>query len=506
VAWNEVDCHYIPRVQFEWLKVVNGTFFSNEKSFIIASFFAFFLVFQPVSPLFVPENSSVFLLAWKEFWMSDNIQITHNVLPLYRFAEDRLSLKAQLQRSVSVDASVHAAVDAILSHVRERGDNAVLDYTERFQGIRLSEMLVSPDAIDAARRNADPAFLALLEEAYANIIRFHQHEVEKSFFYEAEGGVLLGQRVTPMERALLYVPGGKASYPSSLLMNAAPATVAGVKDIFVTTPCDASGEVHPDILAAASVAGIRSVYKLGGAQAIAAFAYGTETIPKVDIITGPGNKYVALAKKQVFGHVAIDSIAGPSEVVIIADESANPEFIVLDLFAQAEHDPDASAVLITSSSTLAAAVQQCAEARLPEMLRYEIIAMSLQHNGAIVLVESLEEACTVSDMIAPEHLELHVEHPWEILPNLHHAGAIFMGGYSCETVGDYFAGPNHTLPTNGTARFFSPLSVRDFVKHTSIISYSKKQLNRCGEKIAAFADHEGLQAHAEAVRARLRTL
>jgi len=428
------------------------------------------------------------------------------VLKLYRFAEERSALKEQLRRSVTFDSAAQSAVDEILQQVRQNGDRAVLDYTERFQGIRLSAMMVSPDAIEEAYRNADPGFLAVLEEAYTNIVLFHQHEVEKSFFYEAEGGVVLGQRVTPMEKALLYVPGGKASYPSSLLMNAAPAKVAGVKDIFITTPCDDAGEVSPNILAAAAVAGISSVYKLGGAQAIAAFAYGTESIPKVDIITGPGNKFVALAKKQVFGHVAIDSIAGPSEVVIIADESANPDFIVLDMFAQAEHDPDASAVLITPSGSLALAVQKCAEARLPAMLRREIIASSLQHNGAIVLVGSLEEACTVSDMIAPEHLELHVEHPWDILPFIHHAGALFMGGYSCETVGDYFAGPNHTLPTNGTARFFSPLSVRDFVKHTSIISYSKQQLRRSGEKIAAFADYEGLQAHAEAVRERLRTL
>ena len=428
------------------------------------------------------------------------------MLKLYRFAEERSALKEQLRRSVTFDSAAQSAVDEILQQVRQNGDRAVLDYTERFQGIRLSAMMVSPDAIEEAYRNADPGFLAVLEEAYTNIVLFHQHEVEKSFFYEAEGGVVLGQRVTPMEKALLYVPGGKASYPSSLLMNAAPAKVAGVKDIFITTPCDDAGEVSPNILAAAAVAGISSVYKLGGAQAIAAFAYGTESIPKVDIITGPGNKFVALAKKQVFGHVAIDSIAGPSEVVIIADESANPDFIVLDMFAQAEHDPDASAVLITPSGSLALAVQKCAEARLPAMLRREIIASSLQHNGAIVLVGSLEEACTVSDMIAPEHLELHVEHPWDILPFIHHAGALFMGGYSCETVGDYFAGPNHTLPTNGTARFFSPLSVRDFVKHTSIISYSKQQLRRSGEKIAAFADYEGLQAHAEAVRERLRTL
>ena len=428
------------------------------------------------------------------------------MLPLYRFAEECSALKEQLNRSVAFDASVHSIVDEILQRVRQHGDIALLDYTEQFQGIRLTDMLVSSDEIEQAHKDADPAFLEVLEEAYRNIISFHQHEVEKSFFYEGEGGVILGQRITPMEKALLYVPGGKASYPSSLLMNAAPAKVSGVKDIFITTPCDAAGKVNTDILAAAAVAGIGSVYKLGGAQAIAAFAYGTETIPKVDSITGPGNKYVALAKKQVFGHVSIDSIAGPSEVVIIADESANPEFIVLDMFAQAEHDPDASAVLITTSYTLAEAVRECAEKLLPAMLRHDIIASSLEHNGAIVLVESLEEACKVSDMIAPEHLELHVEHPWDILPGINHAGAIFMGGYSCETVGDYFAGPNHTLPTSGTARFFSPLSVRDFIKHTSIISYSKKQLQRSGEKIAAFADHEGLQAHAEAVRARLRVL
>ena len=428
------------------------------------------------------------------------------MLQLYRFAEESSALKAHLSRGAACDASVSSVVEEILRQVRLNGDSAVLDYTERFQGIRLSSMLVSHDNIDEAYKNADQGFLAVLEEAYSNIVCFHQHEVEKSFFYETGNGVMLGQRVTPMEKAMLYVPGGKASYPSSLLMNAAPAKVAGVKEIVVTTPCDVSGKVSAGILAAAAVAGVGSVYKIGGAQAIGAFAYGTETLPRVDIITGPGNKYVAMAKKLVFGHVAIDSIAGPSEVVIIADDSANPDFIVLDMFAQAEHDPDASAVLITPSLSLADAVQKGIEARLPDMLRREIIASSLRHNGAIVIVSSLDEACSVSDMIAPEHLELHVEHPWDLLPQLHHAGAVFMGGYSCETAGDYFAGPNHTLPTSGTARFFSPLSVRDFVKHTSIISYSKKQLQCCGEKIAAFADHEGLQAHAEAVRVRLKTL
>lgn len=426
------------------------------------------------------------------------------MLNIYRYATDKEALKKQLERSVIYEPDVENAVHDILHSVRTEGDTAVRDFTERFQGVRLQEMMVSPEEIAEAYENADPAFIGVLEEAYRNITAFHRHEVEKSFFYEEPGGVILGQRVTPMEKAMLYVPGGKAAYPSSLLMNAAPAQVAGVGEICLTTPCDREGKISPHILAAAAVAGVGRVYKLGGAQAVAAFAYGTQTIPKVDIITGPGNKYVALAKKMVFGHVAIDSIAGPSEVVVLADESANPDFIVLDMFAQAEHDPDASAVLITPSEKLAFAVRDAAMRRIGGMLRKEVITGALSANGAIVITGSMEEACRVSDMIAPEHLELHVASPWDVLTGIRHAGAVFMGAYSCETVGDYFAGPNHTLPTNGTARFFSPLSVRDFIKHTSIISYSRKQLFACGEKIASFADHEGLQAHAEAVRERLR--
>lgn len=428
------------------------------------------------------------------------------MLKIYHFAKEQAALREQLGRTVSFDPEAARTVDDILHRVRSEGDEAVLDFTERFQGVRLSEMKVSAEEIEAAYAAADLEFIGILEEAYRNITDFHRHEAERSFFYERQGGVILGQRVTPMERALLYVPGGKASYPSSVLMNAAPAQVAGVREIYMTTPCDADGKVSPHILAAARVAGVTNVYKLGGAQAIAAFAFGTGKIPKVDIITGPGNKYVALAKKQVFGHVSIDSIAGPSEVVVIADGSADPEFIVMDMFAQAEHDPDASAVLITPSEALALAVQEAAGRLVGGMLRGEVISRSLAENGAIVLVDSMEEACRASDTIAPEHLELHVPNPWEILPDLHHAGAIFMGAWSCETVGDYFAGPNHTLPTNGTARFFSPLSVRDFVKHTSIISWSKDELRNSGAKIARFADQEGLQAHAEAVRARLRKL
>ena len=438
---------------------------------------------------------------------------THNhhstedaVLTIYQFPKEKEALRKQLSRTVSFDPDTRRTVDDILHRVMTEGDDAVIDFTECFQGVRLSDLRVSAEEIELAYRDADPEFISILEEAYRNITEFHRHEAERSFFYERAGGVILGQRVTPMERALLYVPGGKAAYPSSVLMNAAPAQVAGVREISMTTPCDAEGRVSPHILAAARVAGITSVYRLGGAQAIAAFAFGTASIPKVDIITGPGNKYVALAKKQVFGHVSIDSIAGPSEVVVIADGDADPEFIVMDLFAQAEHDPDASAVLITPSASLAEAVRSLAASLAGGMHRGEVISKALSANGAIVVVDSMAEACRVSDMIAPEHLELHVHNPWEILPDLHHAGAIFMGPWSCETVGDYFAGPNHTLPTNGTARFFSPLSVRDFVKHTSIISWSKGELRQSGAKIAHFADQEGLQAHAEAVRARLRKL
>ncbi|WP_294345240.1 histidinol dehydrogenase [Prosthecochloris sp.] len=428
------------------------------------------------------------------------------MLRLFTYAEEKSELQRHLSRSVTFEPEVREVVQEILRNIETGGDRALFEYTEKFQGFMPGEITVSADLIEDAYRSADRDFIAILEEAYCNITAFHKHESEKSFFCEGENGVILGQRVTPLERVMLYVPGGKAAYPSSLLMNVAPAQVAGVQEIFLTTPCDSEGRVSSHILAAAHVAGIDTIYKFGGAQAVAAFAFGTERVPKVDKITGPGNKYVALAKKEVFGHVSIDSIAGPSEVVVIADDSADPEFIVLDLFAQSEHDPDASSVLITDSAALATAVTSLANEKISTMQRASIIQEALAANGAIVLTKDIREACEVSNIIAPEHLELHVRDSWEILPDLKHAGAIFMGSYSCESVGDYFAGPNHTLPTNGTARFFSPLSVRDFIKHTSLISYSKEQLGLSGEKIAQFADHENLQAHAEAVRARLRKL
>ena len=428
------------------------------------------------------------------------------MLRLFACAEEKSEMLRHLSRSVTFEPEVRSVVLEILKNIQERGDAALFEYTGKFQGFMPGEITVSADEIQEAYRSADRDFIEVLEEAYRNITEFHELESEKSFFCERENRVILGQRVTPLERVMLYVPGGKAAYPSSLLMNVVPAQVAGVKEIFLTTPCDAEGRVSPHILAAAHVAGVDTIYKFGGAQAVGAFAYGTERVPKVDKITGPGNKYVALAKKEVFGHVSIDSIAGPSEVVVIADDSADPEFIVLDLFAQSEHDPDASSVLITDSAELAETVKALANEKVSEMERGDIIKQALVANGAIILTRDISEACEVSNMIAPEHLELHVRDSWEILPDLKHAGAIFMGSYSCESVGDYFAGPNHTLPTNGTARFFSPLSVRDFIKHTSIISYSKEQLALSGDKIARFADHENFQAHAEAVRARLKKL
>ncbi len=441
----------------------------------------------------------------ERFCIRKNIK-KNTVLRLFTYAGEKPELQRHLDRSVTFEPEVRQVVLEILKNIEDRGDEALDEYTERFQGYRPGEITVSKDMIEDAYRGADKDFIAVLDEAYANITAFHEHESEKSFFCEGENRVILGQRVTPLERVMLYVPGGKAAYPSSLLMNVVPAQVAGVKEIFLTTPCDSDGRVSPHILAAAHVAGVDTIYKFGGAQAVGAFAFGTERVPKVDKITGPGNKYVALAKKEVFGHVSIDSIAGPSEVVVIADDSADPEFIVLDLFAQSEHDLDASSVLITDSVELAEAVRKLADDMVTAMERADIIRQALHANGAIVLTKDIREACEVSNMIAPEHLELHVRDSWEILPDLKHAGAIFMGSYSCESVGDYFAGPNHTLPTNGTARFFSPLSVRDFVKHTSIISYSKEQLALSGDKIAQFADRENLQAHAEAVRARLRKL
>lgn len=414
------------------------------------------------------------------------------------------SLRTFLLRRSIFDAETEQRVREILSQVRSEGDAAVRRFTKAFDGVDLKVFRLSPRALNAALKLVPKSLFKILEQAADNITRFHEHELEKSFFYDDGDGVLIGQKVTPLERALCYVPGGKAVYPSSVLMNVIPAKVAGVREIFITSPVRAAGHIHPYIAAAAKVVGIDVLYQIGGAQAIAAFAFGTEQIPKVDKITGPGNKYVAIAKRMVFGEVSIDSVAGPSEIAIIADDTANPTYLTLDLFSQAEHDEDASAVLITPSHRLAEAVQHEAQRWIKKMPRKSIIEAALQHHSAIILVNDLAQACEVSNRLAPEHLEVQTAQPWELLPQLHHAGAIFLGEHSSEPVGDYFAGPNHTLPTSGTARFFSALSTKDFLKRTSIIQYTKARLLKTGESIAAFADAEALPAHAEAIRIRLR--
>ncbi len=421
------------------------------------------------------------------------------------YKQDPEFLKSFLLRRHSSDASVEAAVKAIFADVKANGDDAVRRYTEQFDGARLSSFRVSQDELNDAFKNADKNLLRILEQAAANITRFHQHELDRSFFYEDGDGVLIGQKVTPIERALFYVPGGKAVYPSSVLMNAIPAKVAGVSEMYLTSPCNKEGNIHPNILLAAQVVGLTNIFKLGGAQAIAAFAFGTQSCPKVDKITGPGNQYVAMAKRLAFGDVAIDSIAGPSEIAVIADEGANPTFITLDLFSQAEHDEMASAILITPSKDLAERVQVEARQHLLRLPRRAIIESAISNHSAIILTRDLDEACEVANRLAPEHLEVQTRNPFELLPKLNHAGAIFLGAYSSEPVGDYFAGPNHTLPTSGTARFFSPLSTKDFLKRTSIISYTKARLMKSGNDIAYFADAEHLQAHAEAIRVRLQS-
>lgn len=420
------------------------------------------------------------------------------------YKQDATFLKTFLHRRHMFDASVEATVKAIFADVKANGDEAVRRYAEQFDGAKLSSFRVSQQERNEAFKNADKKLLRILERAAANIARFHQHELDRSFFYDDGDGVLIGQKVTPIERALFYVPGGKAVYPSSALMNVIPAKVAGVPEMHLTSPCDKAGKIHPNILLAAEVVGVKNIFKLGGAQAIAAFAFGTESCPKVDKITGPGNQYVAMAKRLAFGEVSIDSIAGPSEIAIIADDGANPTFITLDLFSQAEHDEAASAILITPSKDLAERVQAEAQRLLPQTPRRAIIESAIANHSAIILTSDLDEACDVANALAPEHLEAQTRNPFELLPKLNNAGAIFLGAYSSEPVGDYFAGPNHTLPTSGTARFFSPLSTKDFLKRTSIISYTKARLLKTGDDIAYFADAERLYAHAEAIRARLK--
>ena len=403
-------------------------------------------------------------------------------------------------RRMNADPRVTASVAAIVEDVKERGDEAVREYSLKFDGWA-GEMPVSESEWAEGAAQCDAFLLQVMKEAAQNIADFHRRQIPQGFEVEKENGVILGQKVTPLERVGIYVPGGTAAYPSTVLMNAVPASVAGVKEIIMVTPAK-EGRIKPEILAAAKIAGVTKIFKVGGAQAIAALAYGTQTVPAVDKITGPGNIYVATAKKLVYGQVDIDMIAGPSEILVIADESADAERAAADMLSQAEHDVLASAVMVTTSARLAELVAAEIERQLAELPRREIAQRSIEDNGRVIVTESLDDAVEIANALAPEHLEVYTSDPFALLPRLVNAGSIFLGGYTPEPVGDYFAGPNHTLPTSGTARFSSPLSGADFVKRSSYIHYTKEALKEAGEKIAAFAESEGLQAHANAVRIR----
>ena len=400
------------------------------------------------------------------------------------------------------NAEVERTVSEVLRSVRERGDEALLEYTERFDGVRPQPLSVSPEEIEAALELVGAEFLNILREAAENISAFHSRQKREGFQMEKADGVVLGQRFTAIEKVGLYVPGGTASYPSTVLMDAIPAKIAGVDELILCTPPDRNGKIAPAILAAAHVAGVDRIFKCGGAQAIAAMAYGTESVPRVYKIVGPGNIFVATAKRMAFGQVSIDMIAGPSDVLVLADESANARFVAADLLAQAEHDRLATAILVTTSRRLAQETAQEVERQLAELPRKEIAGASIEKNGKIILCNDLTEAAVCANRIAPEHLELCVAEPLALLPLVRNAGSIFLGHSSPEALGDYFAGPNHTLPTMGTARFASPLSVDDFIKKSSVTCYTPQALARVADKIAVFARAEGLEAHARSVEVR----
>ena len=399
--------------------------------------------------------------------------------------------------------SVSDTVAEIIARVREAGDAALYEYGEKFDGVRLTSLAVTPEEMEEALTQVEGEFLAILEKAAVNIRRFHEKQVRNSFILNEENGVVIGQKIIPVDRAGLYVPGGTAAYPSTVLMDAIPAKIAGCREVVMVTPPGKDGRVNPVILAAAYVAGIDRIFKVGGAQAVAALAYGTQSIPKVDKIVGPGNAYVAEAKKQVYGTVSIDMIAGPSEILIVADGKSSPRHLAADLLSQAEHDRMASAVLVTDSAELAAAVQAELEVQIPRLSRCEIARTSIDVNGKIIVAPDLDTAIAIATEIAPEHLELCVDNPFDYLDRIRHAGSIFMGRNCPEALGDYFAGPNHTLPTSGTARFSSPLSVDDFVKKTQYTYYTKDALARVAKDVAYFAEKEGLTAHAKSAVIRL---
>lgn len=409
-----------------------------------------------------------------------------------------------LKRSPNSYGAYEERVAAIIDAVREKGDEAVFSFTKQFDGADISAdcILVTKEEIEAAYAAVDPVLLTVIRKALVNIRAYHEKQRQYSWFDSGDNGVILGQKVTPLQRVGVYVPGGKAVYPSSVLMNVLPAKVAGVDEIIMTTPPGRNGQICASTLVAATEAGVDRIYKVGGAQAIAALTFGTDSIPKVDKIVGPGNIYVALAKKAVFGHVSIDSIAGPSEILVLADESANPRFVAADLLSQAEHDEMASAILVTTSQALAERVSDHVERFTAQLERKEIIQKSLDNYGYILVAGSEEEAIETANEIASEHLEIVMRDPFTVMTKIRNAGAIFLGTYSSEPLGDYFAGPNHVLPTNGTAKFFSALSVDDFIKKSSIISYSREALEPVYRDIVQFAECEQLTAHANSIRVR----
>ncbi|MED4163961.1 histidinol dehydrogenase [Halalkalibacterium halodurans] len=413
---------------------------------------------------------------------------------------DSVSLKRDLDTGTDMQQD---AVHSIIAQVREQGDQALFTLTKQFDGADLTTLRVQQAEIEAAYREMEEPVLQTIGEAIENIRDFHERQKRNSWMTTKPDGTILGQKITPLDSVGLYVPGGKAAYPSSIMMNVIPAQVAGVQNIVIVSPPQKDGSIPAGVLVTAAELGVKTILKVGGAQAIAALAYGTESVPAVDKITGPGNIYVALAKRAVFGHVDIDMIAGPSEIVVLADERANPRYIAADLLSQAEHDERASAILVTPSRALAEEVAVEVDQQLTTLPKREIAAASIRDYGAIYVTETLEEAVSVVNELAPEHLEILAEEPMSFLGKIRHAGAIFLGPYSSEPVGDYFAGPNHVLPTNGTARFSSPLNVDDFVKKSSIISYSKAALLENGAKISALARLEGLEAHARAIDIRL---
>lgn len=413
-------------------------------------------------------------------------------------------LKDLLKRSPSSYGTYEQTVSEIVNNVKENGDKAVFEYTEKFDHFALNSgnIRVTEEEIKEAYKEIPEDLIEVYRHSAANIRTFHEKQLRQSFIETRPDGSILGQRITPIEKAGVYVPGGKAAYPSSVLMNVVPAKVAGVPKIVMTTPCNKEGKVNAGTLVAADIAGVDEIYKVGGAQAIAALAFGTESVPKVDKITGPGNIFVALAKKAVYGHVSIDSVAGPSEILVLADETANPRYVAADLLSQAEHDELASAILITTSKDLAEKVSKEVDGFTETLERREIILKSLSNYGYILVAENMEDAIAAANDIASEHLEILTKNPYETMTKIKNAGAIFMGEYSSEPLGDYFAGPNHILPTNGTARFFSPLSVDDFIKKTSLISFSKDALEKVHTEIEAFAKSEGLTAHTNSIKVR----